>query len=150
MTLTAPAAALTTDLAQILADAALKEGASRGFAPLCVVVLDAGGHLLLLKRDHHASIGRPEIATGKAAGCLAMGFGGRELARRAAAAPAFMTAAAAVLPKGIVPVAGGVLIRTQEGHLLGAVGVSGEVSDNDEICAAAGIRAAGFVADTGD
>ena len=141
---------LTLKQASTIVDAALSEGLRRGFAPLCVVVLDAGAHPLALKRSEAASISRPEIATSKAAGCIGMGFGGRELARRAQAAPAFFASLAAVFPKGITPVPGGVLIRGQGGTLLGAVGISGDTSDNDEICAIAGIRAAGLVADSGD
>lgn len=140
---------LTMDQASIIVDAAFAEGHARGFQPLCVVVLDAGGHSLALKRDERASIYRPEIATGKAAGCLGMGFGGRELAKRAAAVPSFFTALASAFPKGMVPVPGGVLIRDGAGALLGAAGVSGDTSDNDEICAVAGIAAAGLVAETG-
>lgn len=141
---------LTLADADRIADRALIEGREHGFAPLCVVVLDAGGHALVVKRDERTSIGRVEIATAKAHGCLAMGFGGRALAARAAQVPQFFTALATVLPKGIVPVAGGVLIRTADGVLVGAVGISGDTSDNDEICAVAGIGAAGLVADTGD
>jgi uncharacterized protein GlcG (DUF336 family) len=142
---------VTLSLAQAstIIDAALSEGQKRGFAPLCAVVLDAGGHTLALKRDERASISRPEIATGKAAGCLGMGFGGRELAKRAAAVPSFFTALASAFPKGIIPIPGGVLIRDADGELLGAVGVTGDTSDNDEICAVAGIAATGLIADTG-
>lgn len=140
---------LTLDQASRIVDAAFDEGRSRGFHPLCVVVLDAGGHALALKRDERASISRPEIATAKAAGCLGMGFGGREIARRAQAMPTFIAALNDIFPKGILPVLGGVLIRGADGALLGAVGISGDTSDNDEICAVAGIEAAGLVADTG-
>jgi uncharacterized protein GlcG (DUF336 family) len=140
---------LTLDQAQTIARVTLETGATHAFAPLCVAVLDTGGHALCLLRDERASISRPEIATGKAAGCLGMGFGGRELAKRVALAPHFFTALSGVFPKGIVPVPGGVLIRDQAGSLLGAVGVSGDTSDNDEICAVAGIEAAGLIADTG-
>jgi uncharacterized protein GlcG (DUF336 family) len=140
---------LTLEAAETIAKGALAEGAARGFAPLCVVVLDSGGHPLALLRDHRASISRPEIATGKASGCLGMGFGGRELARRAAAMPGFFTALAAAFPKGIIPVPGGVLLRDATGTLLGAVGVTGDTSDNDELAALAGIAAAGLVGDTG-
>jgi uncharacterized protein GlcG (DUF336 family) len=140
---------LTLDHARTIAETTLAEGKTRGFAPLCAVVLDAGGHALCVMRDERASISRPEIATGKAAGCLGMGFGGRELAKRAAAVPQFFTSLTTIFPKGIIPVAGGVLIRDASGALLGAVGVSGDTSDNDEICALAGIAAAGLVADTG-
>jgi uncharacterized protein GlcG (DUF336 family) len=141
---------LTLEQATRIVDTALSEGARRGFQPLCVTVLDAGGHTLALKRDERASISRPEIATAKAAGCLGMGFGGREIVRRAGAAPAFIAALNDIFPKGILPVPGGVLIRDASGLLLGAVGVSGDTSDNDEICAVAGIEAAGLVAETGE
>jgi len=140
---------LTLDQAGRIVDAALAEGRHRGFAPLCAVVLDAGGHALALKRDERASIHRPQIATAKASGCLGMGFGGRELARRAEAMPAFIAALNGIFPDGILPVPGGVLIRDDNGILLGAVGVSGDTSDNDEICALAGIAAAGLPGDTG-
>ncbi|WP_353227795.1 heme-binding protein [Novosphingobium sp.] len=140
---------LTLEQAHTIAVETLAEGKRRGYAPLCCVVLDAGGHALALLRDETASIYRPEIATGKAAGCLGMGFGGRELARRAATMPTFFTGLQSAFPKGMLPVPGGVLIRSDQGVLLGAVGVSGDTSDNDEVCALAGIAAAGLTADTG-
>jgi len=140
---------LTLDQASAIVDAALAEGKARGFAPLCAVVLDPGGHPLVVKRHEAASINRADIATAKAAGCLAMGFGGRELARRSQAMPAFIAALNGILPKGILPVAGGVLIRNAQRQLVGAIGVSGDTSDNDEICAVAGIAAAALQADTG-
>lgn len=140
---------LTLEQAAAIVDAALAEGRARGLQPLCVVVLDAGGHPVALKREDGASIGRPRIATAKASGCLGMGFGGRELARRAQAMPAFIAALNGIFEDGLLPVAGGVLIRDGGGQLLGAVGVSGDTSDNDELCALAGIAAAGLVADSG-
>jgi uncharacterized protein GlcG (DUF336 family) len=140
---------LTLEQATTIVDATLAEARVRGFAPLCVVVLDAGGHALALKRDERASINRPEIATAKAAGCLGMGFGGRELAKRAQAMPGFIAALNELFPKGLLPVPGGVLVRDAAGTLIGAVGVSGDTSDNDEIAALAGIVAAGLTADNG-
>lgn len=140
---------LTLEAAERIADAALAEGARSGFQPLCVVVLDPGAHAIVLKRSNGASIFRPEIATAKAAGCLGMGFGGRELARRAQMMPGFVASLTHIFPKGLLAVPGGVLIRNSDGVLLGAVGISGDTSDNDEVCAIAGINAAGLVADTG-
>ena len=140
---------LTLADADRIADSALAAGAEHGFAPLCVVVLDAGAHPLVVKRDERASINRADIAAAKAAGCLAMGFGGRELARRAAAVPHFFASLNTVLPKGIVAVPGGVLVRDAAGDVLGAVGISGDTSDNDEGCAVAGIESVSLVADTG-
>jgi uncharacterized protein GlcG (DUF336 family) len=140
---------LTLDLANTICTTALQRGRELELAPLCVVVLDAGGHPLALQRSESASISRPEIATAKAAGCLGMGFGGREIARRASMVPGFIAALNEIFPKGILPVPGGVLIRDAQGVLIGAVGISGDTSDNDEICALAGIHAAGLQAETG-
>jgi uncharacterized protein GlcG (DUF336 family) len=140
---------LTLEQALLIAQTTIAEGKRHSFAPLCAVVLDAGGHALALLRDETASISRPEIATAKAAGCLGMGFGGREIAKRAAAVPNFIAALNGIFPKGILPVPGGVLIRNAAGVLIGAVGVTGDTSDNDELCALAGIKAAGLIADTG-
>lgn len=141
---------LTCAAAVKLCEGVLAEGRRQGFQPLCAVVLDKGGHLLALQRDERASIGRPQIATGKAAGCLALGVGGRELKKRAAAMPGFFSGAASILPAGIVPVPGGVLIRDEGGAIIGAVGVSGDVSEADELCAVSAISALGLTADTGE
>jgi uncharacterized protein GlcG (DUF336 family) len=120
-----------------------------GFHPQTVAILDAGGHIKVIKRSDGASLMRPEIAYGKAWGVLGMGFGGRDLARRAEKAPAFFTALNAVSNGRMVPVAGGVLIKDTNGEIVGSVGISGDDSDNDEICAVAGIVAAGLIPDTG-
>jgi len=81
---------------------------------------------------------------------LGMGFGGRELFRRAVKMPAFFNALSDMSGGRMVPVPGGVLIRSTSGEILGSVGISGDTSENDEICAVSGIEAAGFKADTGD
>jgi uncharacterized protein GlcG (DUF336 family) len=141
---------LTLRAASLIADASLEKGRELGFAPLTVAVLDAGGQLKVLKRDDGASLLRPEIATGKAWGVLGMGFGGRELARRAAKMQMFFGALSDLANGKMVPVPGGVLIRSASGEILGSAGISGDASENDEICAVHGIRAAGLVPDTGD
>jgi uncharacterized protein GlcG (DUF336 family) len=141
---------LTLAQAEAIADAALAKGRALGLLPLCVVVLDAGGHLKVAKREDGASLLRPEIATGKAYGALAMGFGTRELARRAQAMPGFTNALSDLAGGKAVPVRGGVLVRDAAMTLLGAVGISGDASAKDEEAAVAGIEAAGLEADTGD
>lgn len=140
---------ITLSQANRIIEAALAEGLRLQLAPLCVAVLDAGGHLLALQRDERASLLRPQIATGKAAGALGMGFGGRELARRAANMPAFFNALSDLAGGQMVPVPGGVLIRDADGEILGAVGITGDTSDNDELCAIAGVRAVELAPDTG-
>jgi len=141
---------LTLQVSNLIADKALAKGREMGFTPLTVAVLDAGGQIKVIKREDGSSLLRPEIATGKAWGVLGMGFGGRELARRASKMPAFYGALSDLSGGRMVPVPGGVLIRSQTGEILGAVGISGDTSDNDEICAVWGIRAAGLKPDTGD
>ena len=141
---------VTLAQASIIVDKALEHGRSLKLKPLTVAVLDAGGHLVALKREDNSSLLRPQIAEGKAWGVLGMGFGGREFARRAAAAPTFITAINVVSGGRIVPVPGGVLIRSSAGAIIGSVGISGDVSEQDEACAVHGIRAAGLVGDTGD
>jgi uncharacterized protein GlcG (DUF336 family) len=140
---------LSMNQALTIARSALDEGTKRGFAPLCAAVLDGGGHALSLLRDERASNARPEIATAKAAGCLALGLGGREIVKRSIAFPTFFAALNQVTSTGILPAHGGVLIRDATGLLIGAVGVSGDTSDNDELCALIGIAAVGLIADTG-
>ena len=141
---------LTLAQASIIIDKALEKGRELGFKPLTVAVLDAGGQMKALKREDGSSLLRPEIAGGKAWGALGMGFGGREFARRAAQNPVFLQALTAASGGRIIPVPGGVLIRDSSGEIQGAVGISGDTSDNDETCAVFGIRAAGLVPDTGD
>lgn len=141
---------ITLAQADAIADRALQAGRDRKFQPLTVAILDAGGHLTVLKRGDGSSLLRPDIATGKAWGALGMGFGGRELARRADKMPAFFTALNAMSQGRMVPVPGGALIRDRSGAVLGAIGISGDTSDNDEVCVIEGVESQGLVADTGD
>lgn len=128
---------------------ALQAGRSQNLKPLSVAVLDAGGHLMAFEREDGSSNMRFQIAYGKAHGALAMGIGSRALMARAEKQPYFISAASAAIGGALIPVPGGVLIRTHEGVLVGAVGVSGDTSDNDEHAAVAGAESSGFVADTG-
>ena len=140
---------ISLDQASVIADQALRQGRESKFAPLTVAVLDAGGQLKVLKREDNSSLLRPEIAIGKAWGVLGMGFGGRELARRAELVPTFFTALNTMSNGRMVPVAGGVLIKNSAGQVVGSIGISGDTSDNDEICAVHGVRAADLMPDTG-
>ena len=138
--------------ASTIVEAALRKARETGCAPLAVAVLDAGGHLKAFAREDGAGIIRPQIATGKAWGALGMGIGSRALARRVAEQPqqqSFFAALNAMSEGRVVPAPGGVLIRDGSGAIVGAVGISGDVSDKDEACALAGIAAAGLVGDTG-
>ncbi len=139
---------MTLAIATTIVDAALAAGREKGFMPLTVAVLDAGGHLVALKREDGSGILRFDIAFGKAWGALGMGFGSRELFNRTQANPTFMAALSTVSGGRLVPVPSGVLILSG-GAVIGAVGISGDNSDNDEACALAGIAAAGLEAKPG-
>ena len=141
----------TVNLAQAdqIITTALAHGRAAGMKPLTVVVLDSGGHVVALKREDNSSLMRPQIATGKAWGTLALGMGARDIAKRAAVAPAFIGALSDMSGGKVVPVPGGVLIKDGTGAILGAVGVTGDLSENDEACAIAGIQKAGLMADAG-
>ncbi len=138
---------LTT--AQALIGAALEHARGRSFQPLAVAVLDARGALVAYAAEDGSSLHRQDIAMAKANGALGMGLGSRTLAARSKAAPVFFGALSHVIQGGLAPAPGGVLVRTADGLLLGAVGVSGDVSDNDEAAALAGINAVGLVGDPG-
>lgn len=128
---------------------AQKTAADMNLKPLAIAVLDAGGHLKAFVAQDDTSILRPQIAHGKAYGALALGMGSRAINKDAENRPSFVNAVNALAGGSIVPVPGGVLIRSKAGAVIGAVGITGDVSDNDEACAIAGIEAAGFVAETG-
>jgi uncharacterized protein GlcG (DUF336 family) len=132
-----------------IVDQALEHGRTLGLPPLTVAVLDAAGCLVSFKREDGSSLLRPEIAQAKAFGALALGIGSRAIAARASVAPAFVSAVNALAGGRLIPVPGGVLIRSSSKSVIGAVGITGANSDQDEACAVAGIEAAGFIADTG-
>ncbi|GGE49291.1 hypothetical protein GCM10007276_28030 [Agaricicola taiwanensis] len=134
------------ETAQGIVTAILADARDRGFNPLAVAVMDARGAMRALATEDGTSTKRAEIAMGKAHAAVAMGFGTRDLAKRA---PQFLAAVTHAVGGLFVPVPGGVLIRSQDGSLLGSVGVSGESSDNDEMAAVAGITAQALVADPG-
>jgi uncharacterized protein GlcG (DUF336 family) len=140
---------VTLAQASTIVDVALKKGRDTNCAPLTVAVLDAGGHLVAFKREDKSGLLRFDIAFGKAWGALGMGFGGRTLAGRAPKSQLFFTTLAAASGGRFVPVIGGILIRDAAGDVIGAVGISGDASENDEKCGLAGIEAAGLKADPG-
>ena len=140
---------LSLEQANRIIDAALAEGRRLDLGRLTVAVLDTGGHLIALKREDGSEFLRPPIAIGKAWGSLGMGHAGRVLAERSQKMPVFFGALSDMSGGKVVPLAGGVLIRDREGRLIGAVGVSGDTSEQDELAAVAGIVAAGLEADTG-
>lgn len=140
---------ITLEHARTIISAALKHARENNLKPVGVVVLDEGGHVKAFEREDGASFYRFRVAHGKAHGAVGLGLGSRALNARAEAQPYFLAAVGALQDTAVVPVPGGVLIRDDKGTIIGAVGISGDVSDADEAAAIAGIEAAGFTPDTG-
>lgn len=139
---------LTLRKAQTIVKTGLAKAREGGMKPLAIIVLDARGAIRMAVSEDGTSLKRMDVAHGKAKGALAMGVGSRALEKMAKERGYFIDAAT-VAVGGLIPVAGGVLIRDAKGGIVGAVGVSGDTSDNDELVAAVGIVAAGLAADGG-
>ena len=137
-------AKVTLEQANTIIAAGQAKGRQLGIGPLTIVVLDDGGHLVSAQREDKSGILRFEIAFGKAWGGLAIGRSSRANETDILTREHFGVALASTSAGTLIPVAGGVLIRDDDGAVAGAVGVTGDSSDNDEVCAVAGIEAAGL------
>ena len=141
--------AISLSTAQTLIDAAFAKGQELGLKPLSVVVLDPRASMVAVMSQDGVSQMRARIAHGKANAAIAMGMGTRALMNRAEQQAYFVQAINGLADGDFVPVPGGVLITDNDVTLLGAVGISGDTSDNDEAAAVSGIEAVGLTAVTG-
>jgi len=139
---------LSLEQAHKIATVSLEHARKHKMKPMAVVVLDERGAMRAVLAEDNSSVGRAKVAFGKANGCIMMGLGSRALQARAKDNPQFMVAADNLF-NGLIAVPGGVLIKDASGAILGAVGISGDTSDNDEACAMAGLQAAGLKGDSG-
>ena len=137
---------ITLAQANAIIAAAFAKGAELNLKPLGIAVLDPGGHMIAFARADGASTLRPQIALGKAGGALGMGMSSRKIGDMALERPTFAASLGLIAPYGVIPAAGGVIVVDDTGMPIGAVGVTGDTSDNDEICALAGIAATGLKA----
>jgi uncharacterized protein GlcG (DUF336 family) len=137
---------ITVAQANAIIAAVVAKGQEAGMKPLTVAVVDAAGSLICFQRSDGAPSLRPLVAIGKAAGSVGLGVSSRRIGEMAVERPHFVAAIGHLAPQGLIPVAGGVNVVDGEGRIIGAVGVSGDTSDNDEVCALAGIAAAGLKA----
>ena len=135
---------ISLEQANVIIAAAFDKGAELGLKPLTIAVLDPGGHLIAFARSDTASIIRPQIAMGKAGGALALGISSRAIGDMAAERASFVASLGSIAPQGVIPAAGGVIVINADGEPLGAVGITGDTSDNDELCALHGIAKAGL------
>lgn len=138
---------LNLAVANAIIAAAFAKGAELGLKPLAVAVLDAGGHLLAFQRQDGSSALRPQIAIGKAAGALGLGMSSRKIAEMAAERPSFVAALGSIAPGGVIPAAGGLVFVDTAGAVVGAIGVTGDTSDNDEACALYALGVSGLNVD---
>jgi uncharacterized protein GlcG (DUF336 family) len=140
---------LTISLAQTIIAKTLEHAATAKFKPLGIVILDERATVKAASIADGSSLARFDIASAKARACLMFNMGTRGLEKLAKDRPHFYAGAVSAIQGGLVPVPGGVLIKSPEGKILGAIGVSGDTSDNDELAAIAGVTAAGLVGDGG-
>ena len=133
--------------AQSIVARALEHARANQLKPLAAIALDARGSLVASAAQDGCALGRWQIAFAKAYGALFLGVGSRHLGAMAQERPHFIGAAAHLAHHGMVPVAGGVLVRDSQGAIIGAIGVSGDTSDNDEAAACAGVASTGFTPD---
>ncbi len=135
---------ISLEQANALIAAAFAKGQALGLKPLTVAVLDPGGCLIALQRQEGASNLRPQIANGKANGALALGVSSRKIGELAVERPTFVASLGPIAEQGLIPAAGGIILVDGAGRPIGAVGITGDTSDNDETCALAGAAAAGL------
>ena len=132
-----------------IAEVAIQKSKEKNLKPISVVVLDVRGSMRVCLNQDGTSINRHKIAHGKANAALLWGTGTRAIAERAEKQAYFVNSVCNLMNGDFIPVPGGIIIKDKEDNIIGAVGISGDLSDNDEIAGVAGINAAGFIADTG-
>ncbi len=138
---------VTLEQAEAIIDAALAEGIERKTRPLGIVVTDAGGHVKVFKKQDGASNLRLEMAVGKTCASLALGRASSLVRQRAEERPVFMDFLIRASDGRLFPEGGAVLIRRDDGEVIGAVGVTGDTQETDEELAVIGVTAAGLKTD---
>jgi len=135
---------LTLEQAEAIIAGSFAKRDSEGFLPLTAAVLDLGGHLICLKRQDGCGNMRGDVAIAKAWGALGMGLPSGQMGQMFAENQNFSSGLVGASQGKFAPNPGGVLVLDDAGEVIGAVGISGDVGPNDEICAIAGLTAAGF------
>ena len=138
---------ITLEQADRLIDAILKRGAEQQLRPLAVIVVEPGCKVKAFQKEDGSSMIRFEMAFGKAYAALALGRSSKLVKTRRVEKPAFMDYLDAASGHQIFDEGGGQLIRNEEGEIIGAVGVTGDTEEMDDVLALYGIRAAGLKAD---
>jgi uncharacterized protein GlcG (DUF336 family) len=137
---------MTLATADAIIEVILKQAAQRKAPPLTISVVDTAGCIVALKRQDGSPLIRPDIATGKARTCILFGKPSRAYGKLTEDRPHFGRALSDLAATALVPAAGGVPVKDASGSLIGAVGVSGDTSDNDEAMASAALAELGLSA----
>jgi uncharacterized protein GlcG (DUF336 family) len=139
--------AITLELANRIIEAIIKRGTELDCRPLSVIIVEPGCVVKEFQKEDGSSMVRFEMAFGKAYASLALGRSSTLVRILNEEKPAFMRYLLSATDNRIFPEGGGMLIRADNGEVVGAVGVTGDTEDKDEELAAFGIRAAGFKTD---
>ena len=139
--------AITLDEAVEIINATFAEAKRRNAYPLTAVLLDAGGRMKAALKQDGASLLRFEVSYGKAYASLAMGRTSRMVLQKAKEKPLLMDSLLELADGPMFLEGGGQLIRDHDGEVIGALGTTGDTGEVDDLCAIAGIRAAGFKTD---
>ena len=140
---------VTLEKANLMIQNAIDKAREIKINPIMVVLLDHRGAVKACLGEDGVSSLRFKIAHGKANGAFQMGMGSRALFNRAEQQAYFINAVNALTDGALVAVPGGILIKDKNNNIVGALGISGDTSDNDEIAAVAGIESVGYTADIG-
>jgi uncharacterized protein GlcG (DUF336 family) len=138
---------LTLKQANHIIEQALERARQMKIKPLAVVVLDDSGNIKAAQREDGASMFRFDVAQGKAWAAVAMGASSRALLKRAKDNPSFFVTLAATAKGKFLPQTGAVLIKNEQGEIIGAAGASGGTGEEDEQACVYGIEQAGLTAD---
>jgi uncharacterized protein GlcG (DUF336 family) len=138
---------ITLEQANRIIAAIFARGRELSCRPMSVIVVEPGAKVKAFQKEDDSAMMRFEMAFGKAYAALALGRSSSLVRMRTEERPLFMQYLISASDDQIFPEGGGMLIRDQNGELLGAVGVTGDTQERDEELAAHGIRAAGLKTD---
>jgi len=139
--------ALGLDQANTIIGATFAAAEKHKCRPMSAVILDAGGRVKAFQKQDGASMLRFEICHGKAYASLALGRASRLVLQKAKEKPLFMQSVGELADGPLFLEGGGQLIRDAAGEVMGAIGVTGDVNEMDDICAIEGIHAVGLKTD---
>ena len=139
--------ALSLDQANTIIAATFAAAKKHKCRPMSAIVLDAGGRVKAFHKQDGSSLLRFEIAYGKAFAALSLNRSSRQVLQKAKEKPAFMQSLTELSDGPLFLEGGGQLVRDATGEIVGALGVTGDVNEVDDLCALDGIRAAGFLSD---